>query len=306
MSRYAIHPDFAPIAHFQPPSAPWTLPLSNAFLSLFTLRSDREVRVERLHIPGHDGGTVPTLLVAPRELASPAPCLVYAHGGGFTLKASPHHYRMVRAYALRAGCLVLFPDYRLAPRFPFPAAAEDVFAVYRWAEHNAGKLGIDPGRLALGGDSAGGNLAAACALMARDRGAVLPCLQMLIYPVLDRRMETGSMAAFPDTPMWNSRKNREMWRMYLPALPEENLAYASPPEAPSLAGLPPAYIETARFDCLRDEGAAYARALEAQGVAVTLNETEGTVHGFDFIQSSGIVKQCMARRVEALRRAFGK
>lgn len=196
----------------------------------------------------------------------------------------------------------MFIDYRLAPRNPFPAAAEDAYCAYAFARFFPEKLGIDPGRIAVGGDSAGGCLAAGCAMAARDRGFP-PCFQLLIYPVLDRRMQTDSMEKYRDTPMWNTVKNRMMWKMYLP---ESDPAgeYASPGEAKFFEGLPPAYIETAEFDCLHDEGAAYADKLRSAGICAELNETKGTVHGFDVITNSRLVKQCIERRIAALKNAF--
>lgn len=304
MKKYDIHPDFALLSHFSPPTSPVVLPLCNAFLSLPMVHSDREVVITKGKLPGYGGALIPYQYFEPVGLKRPSPCLVYFHGGGFAIKAGPYHYQLARIYAKEAGCKVLFVDYRLAPKYPFPTPVEDCYASFRWAVKNADNLGIDPHRTAVGGDSAGGNLAAACCLMARDRGVVLPCFQMLIYPATDRRMVTASMAEFEDTPMWNARKNRAMWPLYLPDSTVAPVEYASPMEAPTLAGLPDAYVETAEFDCLRDEGIAYARALELAGSKIELNETKGTVHGFDNLLGSSVVKACVARRVLVLKAAF--
>ena len=184
------------------------------------------------------------------------------------------------------------------------AAAEDCFAVYRWLLRSAGDLRIDPERIAVGGDSAGGDLAAAVTLMARDRGEKLPCFQMLIYPVTDRRMLTESTKRFPDTPVWGARDSVKMWAYYLPALPAEHIEYASPMEAPSVAGLPPAYLEVAEYDSLRDECLAYGRRLEAAGVPVEYHETHGTPHGFEFITNAPITRAAVAKRIEVLKRVL--
>lgn len=304
MKKYNIHPDFALISHFKPPVHPAVIPIGNAFLSLPMIRSDREVVITKGKVESYDGVSVPYLFFEPVGLKRPSPYLVYYHGGGFAFKAAPYHYQLARIYAKEAGCKVLFVDYRLAPKHPFPTPVEDCFAAYRWVLEQAEYLGLDKEHVALGGDSAGGNLAAACCLMARDRGLPLPCFQMLIYPAVDRRMETKSMKLFEDTPMWNAQKNRAMWPLYLPDPEAAPVEYASPMEAASLAGLPKAYIETAEFDCLRDEGINYANALRSAGCPVELNQTHGTVHGFDTLLGSSIVKACISRRVEALKNAF--
>lgn len=304
MRKYDTHPDFAPISRFQPPVNPVILPICNAALSIPMVRSDREVVITKGKLESCDGALVPYLFFEPVGLKRPSPCLVYFHGGGFAIKAAPYHYQLARTYAKEAGCKVLFVDYRLAPKYPFPIPAEDCFAAYRWVLKQVETLGLDKARIAVGGDSAGGNLAAACCLMARDRGLPLPCFQMLIYPATDRRMETESMKQFEDTPMWNAQKNRAMWPLYLPNPEAGPVEYASPMEAPSLAGLPDAYVETAEFDCLRDEGINYANALKSAGCSVELNETRGTVHGFDTLLGSGVVKSCVVCRVQALKNAF--
>ena len=166
------------------------------------------------------------------------------------------------------------------------------------------KLSIDPARVAVAGDSAGGALAAAVCQMARDRGSSLPCAQLLIYPVTDRRMDYPSCRAYTDTPMWNARLSKKMWQGYVqdPAAP--HMAYASPMEADTFEGLPPAYVETAEFDCLHDEGVAYALALQGAGVDVTLSETEGTMHGFDIAMKAPTTQAAIAARLAYLDKVF--
>ena len=220
------------------------------------------------------------------------------------LEAAPHHDRLAEQFALRIPCAVIMPKYRLAPRHPFPEPVEDCYAAYEWAVANASALNIDPSRIAVGGDSAGGNLAASVCQMARDRHAPPPCFQMLLYPVTDRRMDSESMRAHRHTPMWNSRLNRLMWKAYLPEHAARPIQYASPIEAPSLSGLPGAYVETADLDPLHDEGFAYAQALQDAGVAVQSVEVKGAFHGFDLMYSSSIARQCLVKRIAALNQAF--
>lgn len=302
--KYPIKQEFGLYAHFHPPVYRALLPLINFALALLPKKKQAGVAESKLHIPVEAGGRISALLLTPEGIGDNAPCLVYCHGGGFVMEAAPGHYALAAEYALGARCKVLFVRYRLAPKHAFPTSVQDCFAAYQWARQNADALGVDPARIAVGGDSAGGCLAAAVCLMARDKGAQLPRFQMLIYPALDRRMQTASMRLYPDTPMWNARLNEKMWRWYLPESLTMDATYASPAEAATLAGLPDAYIETAEFDCLRDEGIAYAEALQSVGCTVELNETSGTMHGFDGVGNSPTVRACVKRRVSALQRAF--
>ena len=269
-------------------------------------KSKADMIVERKIIPVGDGASIRALWYVPGDVGENAPCLVDYHGGGFVLPASPHHYSLAREYAQRARCRVLFAEYRLAPKYPVPTAPEDCFAVYRWVLDHAGELGIDPARVAVAGDSAGGELAAVVCLMAKDRGQPMPRGQMLVYPVTGAGNETESMKKYTDTPMCNSRDIEKYGHYYTPDPVAASSVYAAPVKAESLAGMPAAYIETAEFDCLRDDGILYAQRLEQSGVPVALYNTEGTIHGFDIVLDSPIVRACADRRVAFLKQVFGK
>lgn len=154
------------------------------------------------------------------------------------------------------------------------------------------------------GDSAGGALAAACALRVRDEGRPWLCFQLLVYPVTDSRMETASMRKYTDSPMWNARLNQKMWELYLRDADHGMPQYAAPLLARNFSDLPPAYMEIEEFDCLHDEGIAYAKALEAAGVAVQVEDVKGTFHGFDFFADKEIAKIMAEKRIQALRDAF--
>ena len=304
MMKYNLDKQFRLISHLHLPLQRWMAAPSQILLRAWPCRSDAQTEVQRMTVVGPDGNRIPVRIIRPRGVSGVLPCLYDIHGGGFVFAAAPYHYTLAKEYAARVGCAVIFPDYRLAPKYPYPAAAEDCFAVWRWLLHNARVLQIDPERIAIGGDSAGGDLTAAVTLMARDRGEKLPCFQMLIYPVTDRRMQTESTRRFPDTPVWGARDSVKMWEYYLPALPAEHVEYASPLEAPSVAGLPPAYLEVAEFDSLRDEGLAYGRRLEEAGIAVEYHETRGTPHGFEFVTNAPITRAAVAHRAEVLRKAL--
>jgi acetyl esterase/lipase len=199
---------------------------------------------------------------------------------------------------------VIFVDYRLAPGHAFPIGVEDCYAAFEWASKNAEAFNIDKDRIAIGGDSAGGALAAAVCLMARDRKACRVCFQMLIYPVTDSRQITESICNYIDTPLWNSKLNEKMWKLYIRDGINGKREYASPSEAVSLENLPDAYIEVSEFDCLRDEGIQFAEALKKSGVHVDLYQIAETMHGFDIAGKSEIVLHSVMRRIEALRKSF--
>lgn len=210
-----------------------------------------------------------------------APVLVYCHGGAFLLGFPELEDPGCLRYALGAGCTVVSVDYSLAPEFPFPAGVEECFAALEWVVRHHAALGIDAERVAVGGSSAGGALAAAVALMARDRGGPKLCFQLLVYPVLDDRLTTPSMTSFVDTPVFARPTAEAMWRYYLGAGVSDISPYAAPARATDLSGLPPAYIEACALDPLRDENIAYAARLLHAGNATELHVLPGVPHGFD-------------------------
>lgn len=301
MGMYAISRQFYPFAMFKPP-------IRNAktasFMGSFMrvpgwLMRDKNMNVQQRKIPGFGGDLIDILILEPKEAENTKNCLVYFHGGGFLFPAAGYHYRLAVRYANETPCKVVFVQYRLTPKHPFPIPAEDCYAAFCWAKEN-----LDCANVAVGGDSAGGALAAAVAQMSRDRMGYCPAFQLLVYPVTDRRMDTESNRRFTDTPMWNSKLSVKMWEAYLPDPNVPNIVYASPMEAKSFAGLPNAYVETAEFDCLHDEGLAYADALRAAGVSVWVNETAGTVHGFDIVQNAPITQAAVAARIDYMREMF--
>ena len=157
-----------------------------------------------------------------------------------------------------------------------------------------------------GGDSAGGALAAAVCQMARDRGTDTPIFQLLVYPVTDRRMDNASCRNYTDTPMWNAKLSEKMWQGYVQNANAADIAYASPMEAECFEDLPAAYVETAEFDCLHDEGVAYAQAMQKAGIDVVLNETKGTMHGFDIVEKAPTTQAAVAARIGFMKEQFNK
>jgi len=251
---------------------------------------DPEVDVVDRICPSN-GASVPVRLYVPRDLIRPAAAVIYFHGGAFLLGDLEIEHPRCLEMAKETKAVVIAVDYRLAPEHPFPAAITDCYAVYLWAMAEADELGIDVSRIAVGGASAGGALAAAVALMSRDRGERVPAFQLLLYPVTDDRMITPSMVRFVDIQGWNRRNSERMWAHYLgERIGGDVSPYAAPARARDLRGLPPAYVMTVDYDALRDEGIHYAQSLIEAGVSVELHHYPETFHGFDTVAASEVAR----------------
>ncbi|WP_433615669.1 alpha/beta hydrolase [Dactylosporangium sp. CA-139114] len=208
------------------------------------------------------------------------PVLMYCFGGGWVLGTVDTADGIARGLANAAGCIVAVPGYRLAPEHPFPAAVEDCWAATEWVVANAAALGADPARVAVGGDSAGGNLAAGITLMAREAGGPALAGQLLVYPNTDQTADDESMRANDDTYLFNRHSVAWYREHYLADPDDAHHPLASPLQAESLAGLPPALVITAEYDPLRDQGERYAARLAQEGVPVAVTRYEGMIHGF--------------------------
>ena len=248
---------------------------------------------------------VPVRVYVPTAEPGPRPVLVYFHGGGWVIGDVETHDSTVRALAEASGVTMVSVDYRLAPEHPFPAAVDDCLAAVRWVVDNADSLDVDPARLAVGGDSAGGNLAAVAAAALRDAGIPV-AFQLLVYPVTDGTMGAASYAENAEGYFLTRDTMTWFWGHYV-GDGDRTDPRVSPVHAPAeaLAGLPPALVITAEFDPLRDEGEAYARCLADAGVAVTTSRYDGVIHGFvsmaDMIPEG---RAAVAEAGEALRRAL--
>ncbi|HSK92041.1 MAG TPA: alpha/beta hydrolase [Euzebyales bacterium] len=228
--------------------------------------------------------------------------VVWLHGGGWVMGDVDTEHPWAARLADASGAVVISVGYRLAPEHPFPAALDDTCAVLAWAVEHAVELGIDPDRIAVGGHSAGAGLATAAALRTRDQQGPSIRFQLLNQPEIDDRLETWSARRFTDTP-WSTRDRvAATWRHYLGSAPAS--PYAAPARADDLSGLPPAYIATAEFDPLRDEGIGYALRLLQSGVAVELHQWPGTFHGSQAIVSAEVSQRQLAELGAALRRAL--
>jgi acetyl esterase/lipase len=254
-----------------------------------------------------DDGPVAVRVYAPAA-APPAggrPALLDIHGGGFAVGSIEMEHAFATHVARDLGAVVVTPEYRLAPEHPYPAGLDDCYATLGWMHERADALGIDTDRVAIGGQSAGGGLAAALALLARDRSGPAICFQFLGIPELDHRLDTPSMRAFVDTPMWNLASAERSWSYYLGPDVTDVSPYASPAIAEDLRGLPPAYVTTMEFDPLRDEGITYALRMMQAGVPVELHSYPGTFHGSALVTTAAVSRRADAELAEVLRRALG-
>jgi acetyl esterase len=251
---------------------------------------DREVDVA--------GGRVAVRVYRP-ESTGPLPLLVYAHGGGFVFCDLDSHDGLCRNLANLVPAVVVSVGYRLAPEHRWPTAAEDLYTVTEWAVDHAADFGADPARVAVGGDSAGGNLAAVTAVMARDRGGPSLAAQLLLYPMIAADFDTASYRAF-GRGFYNPRPALQWyWDQYVPAVGDRTHPYAAPLHA-DLGQLPPAVVVLAGHDPLHDEGSAYADALSSAGIPVTRCAFDGGIHGFMTMPMLDIAHQARRQAAEAL------
>ena len=234
--------------------------------------------VEDISISG-PGGPLGLRIYTPNG-THPFPVLIYFHGGGWVMGSLDSHDAACRGLANAAGCIVVSVDYRLAPEHKFPAAVEDSYAATLWVAEHGDSLGVDAKRIAVGGDSAGGNLAAVVALMARDRGDPYLAFQLLVYPITDYSFDTPSYQENAEGFMLTKADMVWYWAHYLRSDADGQNPYASPLRAEDLRGLPPALVITAELDPLRDEGEAYAARLKQAGVRVKHTRYQGMIHGF--------------------------
>lgn len=254
-------------------------------------------------IPSPDGD-VPVRIYTP-EGDGPFPILAWFHGGAWVVGDLESADGVARSLCVGGQCLVVSVDYRLAPETKFPGPADDCWAAMTWAVENASSLNGDASRLAVGGDSAGGNLAAAMSLMAADRGGPAIALQVLIYPVTDVDFNTVSYDVNGEGYSLTKTTMQWYWDHYLSGLEDASNPYAAPLQAMSLAGQPPALVITAEYDPLRDEGEAYAKRLQDAGVAATATRYDGVIHGF-FTMGAVVDKgqQAVDEASAAIRNAF--
>ncbi len=269
-----------------------------------TAEPEDVARVENRTFPGPDGDVGLRIYWPAGD--GPHPALVFFHGGGWVLCSLDTHDGPCRSLTNQAGCVVVSVDYRLAPEDKFPKGLQDCEAAVRWTAENAADLGVDAERIAIGGDSAGGNLAAAVAIANRENEGPFLCHQLLVYPVVDSRRNTPSYQQNAQGYFLSATAMKWFWEQYLNDDSEGENQLASPIRADDLTDLPPATVITAEFDPLRDEGEAYAEQLSAAGVPVDAKRWDGIIHGFfgmgDMLPKG---KEAIAYASKRLRESFG-
>jgi acetyl esterase len=309
-STYPIHPDFQHYPAMPFPFNGLLVRVLNKLLHLDTFfRQGHIMRHAIKHkVTSLDGSSFTVFQFQPGKAnTAKRPAILYFHGGAFVLTYASSHIQAMDFYAQQAQCDVFMVDYRLSPKHLFPQGFDDCYSALQWLQNNAEKLGIDASNIVAMGDSAGGALTAGVCQKAIDNGNNSIKAQVLIYPALDKNCSTNSARNYNHTPLFDSIANKKMWQIYLSNCQPGNIpAYASPADRSSLAGLPTAYVETAEFDPLSDEGAEYAQRLQASGVSVELNQTKGTIHGFDTVLTSRIAQDALQRRITFLNQIFSR
>jgi acetyl esterase len=307
LQKYAVHPDYAKMPSMPFPFNGIVVGLLNLWVEFDAQRQMKKVnaRVAKHWVPSADRHYFPVYEFRPRNShpEEKLPAVVYYHGGAFVLTYASSHAVNVAEYANRLNCAVFVVDYRLAPKHIFPKGFEDCYAAMEWVHDQADWLHVDPERIAVMGDSAGGCFSAGVAQKACDEKRIQLRGQCLVYPALDNSCSTFSATNFTDAPIFNGVANKKMWEVYLPGYSASNApAYAAPANRQDLSGLAPAFVETAEFDPLRDEGEAYAKRLLAAGVAVTEHNPKGTIHGYDMIKPNALAQEAIAKRCEFLKK----
>lgn len=293
MMKYNISREYGIYRRIIPPFNKKIIELSRIFLSN-DISKDNDIEIKKETLKTIDNNYIDLYIFIPKNINTDK-VMLYIHGGAFIYKGYSKHYSLCSRYAKEGECKVIYVDYRLLPEYKYPIPIMDCYRAYEWIIENASELGIDVNKIIVGGDSAGGCLTVDVVNKAINSNNIIPNSQMLIYPLLDKRMITKSMSEYTDTPMWNARLNKKMWELYL-----DGADYVSPMEISDLSKMPNTYIETAEYDCLKDEGIEFANKLKDNGIKIILNETKGTMHGFD-IKDCDITNEAVKCRVNFIK-----
>ena len=316
-TRHLVDPEVAPLLEQLPPFAFTNETLPEIRVGLGQMLAEMAslapafptVEVSERTVPGPAGAPpVRVMIYQPKEGARPAPGVLWIHGGGYVIGNADMDDVKCKAMAAELGCVIVSVDYRPAPETPHPGPVEDCYAALKWMHASAAELGLDPGRIAIYGESAGGGLAAGLGLLARDRGEVPLCYQVLIYPMIDDRTVTSSDPhPFVGEFVWTPEANRFGWAALLGQEPGSAgvSPYAAAARAESLAGLPPTYISVGALDLFLEEDMEYARRLIRVGVPTELHIYPGAPHGFPMMVDAQVARSYHRDILSALGRTFG-
>lgn len=315
-TRHLVDPELAPMLNVFPSIqlTPELLPQARAMLAEIQalqqaqVPSFPDIDVMEYSVPGpQDAPEVPVIVSIPRWAQRPMPALLWIHGGGYVLGNAKADQALAMNIASQASCAVVSVDYRLAPETPFPGPVEDCYAALKWLSAQTEKLGVDPNRIAIGGASAGGGLAAGLGLLARDRGEVPLVFQLLIYPMLDdRTVSAAEPHPYTGEFIWTAEANRFGWTSFLgqePGSPGVS-PYAAAARAESVAGLPPTYLCVGSLDLFLEENMEYARRLIREGVPTELHVYPAAYHGFNMAVEAQVTQAFERDYMNALRRAL--
>lgn len=289
-------------------------PLRSPLVQLFFGLNDRKGKKappilhttkSEITVNGYQNAKLRCFVIEPDRLDRNAPTVIYYHGGGFFGGFSPMVFQKACFLANELKGKVFLPEYRTSYKNPFPVPVEDCYEATKDLCHRAESLGINRQRLVVNGESAGGCLAAAVSIMARDRKDFAIAYQMLLYPTTDYKQQGESLKKYPNA-TWSTAATKRMWDLYLRKQIPEQIGYASPLHAESLQGLPPAYVETEEIDCLCDEGIAYAKRLESSGVPTILKVIQGSYHAFEEEYPNPFVVNVLRDRCHILTDFFQK
>ena len=304
-----IHPDLQQIAKMSP-----TISFSKMNLWLIHLimhltpapKTPADIHIENIFIPGQDARTKIRLRIyQPKSITAPIPALIWLHGGGYILGKPEMDDPVCAQYVRESGITVVSVDYRCAPKHPFPKGLEDSYTALKWVEAHFQQLGIDAKRIAVGGASAGGGLAAALIQLAHDRPGIKPVFQILVYPMLDDRTVLRTDIDDRNNFTWSQKSNRFGWESYLgrKSGPEDAAEYSVPARRKDLSGLPQAWIGVGTVDLFHDEDVAYAQRLKECGIECEIYVVPGAFHGFDVLHPQvSIVQEFRKSQISALKK----
>lgn len=306
MGKYIYHEELKKYSNFKVPINRILIFFSHFFLKLlfYFQKSNSKMDVKKVKIKSYDNKKIDNLIFTPKNTQLDDRCLLFIHGGGFVFNGSMHHYKLARKMSTRLKCKTIYIDYRLAPKHKYPVAINDVFSVYKWVLNNCDKLSINKDKIILMGDSAGGNLAATLTNMAYENNLSIPKVNILLYPVLTKGLNTQSYLKYDDTPFCNSKDCKKYEKYYYGKIDCKENNIKAPYDNDIFKKYPFTYIEVAEYDCLHDDGVLFYEKLKENNIKCELIEIKGAMHGYDFAANSNLVNELINKRCDFINKSF--